>query len=172
MKNFAQKICLTLTLALLLFTSTCFAKITNDDFCIGGVYIGQPISEVIAKYGEPEVKKSEYGNILYYIFSSPKGKILVNAYEKVHGVEVEKGSRIATKAGIKLGATSDKVESVYGAAKHVLFKNYENKKGRRIPALYYTTTISEGDKMRGIEFVFLLDKDKTVKTMWIGYTGE
>ena len=36
MKNFTQKLCLTLTLALLLFTSTCFAKITKDDFCIGG----------------------------------------------------------------------------------------------------------------------------------------
>ena len=141
-------------------------------FASGGGYIGQPISEVIAKYGEPEEKKSEYGTTLYYIFSSPKGKILVNAYEKVNGVEVKEGSRISTKAGIKLGATSDKVESVYGAAKHVLFKNYENRKGGRVPALYYTTTIPEGDKMRGIEFVFLLDNDKTVKTMWIGYTGE
>ena len=74
MKNFTQKLCLTLTLALLLFTSTCFAKITKDDFCIGGVYIAQPMSEVIAKYGEPEVKKNDEGDPRYYVFSSPKGK--------------------------------------------------------------------------------------------------
>jgi hypothetical protein len=169
MKNFAQKICLTLTLALLLFTSTCFAKITTDDLCIGGISFGQPISEVIAKYGEPEEKKSEYGTTLYYIFSSPKGKILVHAYEKVYGIHVKEGSRIATKAGIKLGATSDKVESVYGAAKHVWYKN--GKQGR-IPALFYSTRIPEGDNMRPVEMVFLLDKDKTVKTMWITYIGE
>ena len=169
MKNLTQKLCLTLTLALLLFTSTCFAKITTGDLCIGGISFGQPISEVIAKYGEPEEKKSEYGTTLYYIFSSPKGKILVHAYEKVYGIHVKEGSRIATKAGIKLGATSDKVESVYGAAKHVWYKN--GKQGR-IPALFYSTRIPEGDNMRPVEMVFLLDKDKTVKTMWITYIGE
>ena len=169
MKNLTQKLCLTLTLALLLFTSTCFAKITKDDFCIGGVYIAQPMSEVIAKYGEPEVKKNDEGDPRYYVFSSPKGKILVGSYDKVTWAQVEKGSRIATKAGIKLGVTSDKVESVYGTARHVTYK--DGKRGR-VPALLYSTSIPEGDNMRVIEMAFILNKDNTVKTIWIAYAGE
>ena len=169
MKNFTQKLCLTLILALLLFTSTCFAKITKDDFCIGGVYIAQPMSEVIAKYGEPEVKRNDEGDPRYYVFSSPKGKILVGSYDKVTWAQVENGSRIATKAGIKLGATSDKVESVYGTARHVTYK--DGKRGR-VPALLYSTSIPEGDNMRVIEMAFILNTDKTVKTIWIAYAGE
>ena len=176
MRNFTQKLCLTLTLALLLFTSTCFAKITKDDLCIAGIYMGQPMSEVISKYGNPVIEKSESGYSDYYIFSGLKGSFTVNDGDTVEWVQVVKNCRYSTKAGIKIGSTSDEVESVYGTAKHVNLKDIDengNIKALR-PSLQYYVKIPDytANFDRWAELTFVLDENKKVMDMYFRYRGE
>lgn len=175
MKNLTQKLCLTLTLALLLFTSTCFAKITTDDLCIGGISFGQPISEVIAKYGEPEKKPDGWGGF-YNSFSGIRGEIRVSEGDTVTWVRVAGDSRYATKKGIRIGSTSDEVEAAYGTAERHVFTRDENNNPIHINALRYPTfvleTISTGTFKRGIELMFVLDKNKKVTDIYFMYAGE
>ena len=171
MKNLTQKLCLTLTLALLLFTSTCFAKITTDDLCIGGISFGQPISEVIAKYGEPE-KVSGRWESFSYIFSGLKGSIEVSGGDTVTWARIRGNSRYATKAGIRIGSTSDEVETAYGTARHHVFTRDENDNPIHINALQYTAFVLENNYRRGIELTFVLDKNKKVNDIYFMYAGE
>ena len=171
MKNLTQKLCLTLTLALLLFTSTCFAKITKDDLCIGGISFGQPISEVIAKYGEPEKVSGRWGSFSY-IFSGIKGSIEVSGGDTVTWARVRGNSRYATKKGIRIGSTSDEVESAYGTAQRHVFTRDANDNPIHINALRYPTFVLENNYKRGIELMFVLDKNKKVNDIYFMFAGE
>lgn len=108
------------------FTGTCFA-IEESDLNIGGIYLGQPIKEVIAQIGKPiskeKLKDKEFGYIelahkrYKYDFVKNGAKFTVIADRNVKGVIVNKTAEaagLATKAGISLGATGDDVLKAYG----------------------------------------------------------
>ena len=51
-------------------SGSCFAQATKADLCIGGISYEQPLSELIAKYGQPVEKRPGC-----YVFSSNEGPI-------------------------------------------------------------------------------------------------
>ena len=54
-------------------TGTCFA-VSKEDFVIGNIRLGQPITEVIAKYGQPvqQEQSNEYSR--YYFVKEGNAK--------------------------------------------------------------------------------------------------
>ena len=52
--------------AMMLVTTTCFAQISVSELNIGGVYIGQPVSEVIDRFGEPSSKGTSNTGEAYF----------------------------------------------------------------------------------------------------------
>ena len=116
-----------LAIAVSAFTGTCFA-IEESDLNIGGIYLGQPIKEVVAKMGKPvskeKLKDIDFGyttklaNKRYeYGFVKNGAKFTVIADKNVKGVIVNKTAEaagLATKAGISLGASGDDVLKAYG----------------------------------------------------------
>jgi len=115
--NFKKLVVTLVALVTVAVSGSCFAQITKDDLRVGGIYHSQPISEVIAKYGQPVEKRPGC-----YVFSSNDGpiEIYTNYNETVKGkvvagMIVEGNSRVATKAGIRNGSTYEEIITAYGA---------------------------------------------------------
>lgn len=97
-------------------TGTCFA-FDQSDMNIGGIYLGQPMADVIAMYGQPIAKEPFPPKGIDFIFVKNGGKFRVGDVDTVNRVTVRADSAaagLATKAGIKLGSSVDDIFNAYG----------------------------------------------------------
>ena len=97
-------------------TGTCFA-FDQSDMNIGGIYLGQPMADVIAMYGQPIAKEPLPPKGINFIFVKNGGKFRVGDVDTVNRVTVRADSAaagLATKAGIKLGSSVDDIFNAYG----------------------------------------------------------
>ena len=110
------------TAAMMLATATCFAQIYKSDLDIGGIYYGQPMSEVYSKYGNSKVLQrymSGYAIKFYCdggsftVGTSDTSNAQTVAYFSLHEVYY-KGNNIKTKAGISVGSMLADIKSAYG----------------------------------------------------------
>ena len=108
-----RKLIMTATVATMtLATATCFAMISKSDLNIGGIYYGQPISEVVRIFGQPEWRKPDFIKFRYgsiNIFITPSGSDTVIQASITGG-----DHNLKTKAGIGVGATMDDLRAAYG----------------------------------------------------------
>ena len=108
------------SLLLLAITASvpCFAQITESDLSIAGVYFGQNFSEVKAVYGNPVKSRKVIGSgVMEYSFASNGTRFDVTTDSKsitVRGVVVSGNNGLATKAGIKVGMSMNRVIELYG----------------------------------------------------------
>ena len=94
-------------------TGTCFA-IELEDLNIGGICLDQPISEVIARYGEPVEKTENAPDGISYNFDYNGQLFNVYCVGNVASVTVISEGPLETKAGIKIGSTAEDVLKAYG----------------------------------------------------------
>jgi len=100
--------------ALLVMTSmSAFAQISVSDLNIGGIYYGQPLSDVIRRLGQPEWRKPNFIKFRYQttnVFITPS-----EAQTTVAAAEfAAPNPNIKTKAGIGRGSTLADVKPAYG----------------------------------------------------------
>lgn len=116
--NVKKAVMTVVTMLAIMATGTCFA-VSKEDFVIGNIRLGQPLAEVIAKYGQPvqQEQSDEYSR--YYFVKEGNGKwFLVDTTpagdRPVLSVALNGDIKIATKAGIKVGSTGAEVKNTYG----------------------------------------------------------
>lgn len=99
---------------LLMLTVTCFARISTDDLVIGGIYPGQPWSEVISLYGQPSFENREPdGNYRYYYEKNGQfGVDVVSGH--VTGLYNTGNTSLTTTKNIRLGSTREELIQAYG----------------------------------------------------------
>ena len=117
-KLFMSAIVAVMTLA----AATCFAQISLSDLEINGIYIGQPISEVFNKLGEP-TKILHYDNsiVQYQYAANGGGNFSVTPTadgQNVQSMGVLKSRGFVTKAGIGIGSSLANIKAVYGEPNH------------------------------------------------------
>lgn len=98
---------------------SCYAKITEADLNIGGIYYGQPAAYVIKKLGEPVRRQVTPPAGSAPVFKYGNAEILVkyNDYHPaVWGAYVLSGDGVYTAAGIGIGSSYDAVIKAYGPA--------------------------------------------------------
>ena len=102
--------------AMTLVTATCFAQISTDDLLIGGLYPGQPWSEVVDMYGQPSWTQVQPTKEMAYIYDSIKGGqvLLQKENERVTFIAITSNKLMSTVRGICLGATKAEVLNSYG----------------------------------------------------------
>ena len=107
-----------ITMLVIMATGTCFA-VSKEDFVIGNIRLGQPLAEVIAKYGQPvrQEQSNEYSR--YYFVKEGNAKwFLVDTAptddKSVLCVALNGDVKMATKAGIKTGSTGSELKKAYG----------------------------------------------------------
>ena len=105
-----------MVLAITLETATCFAQISKSDLNIGGIYYGQPWSEVIATYGQPVRREQRPPAGKNNIFAYSNFEFLANPInnEYVYEVFIKDNCTFTTKAGIGIGSTLAEVQAAYG----------------------------------------------------------
>ena len=54
-----------MVLTMILGTTNCFAQISKSDLNIGGIYYGQPLSELVRMLGQPEWRKPNFIKFKY-----------------------------------------------------------------------------------------------------------
>lgn len=157
-----------LAIAVSAFTGTCFA-IEESDLNIGGIYLDQPIKEVVAQMGKPvskeKLKDIDFGyttklaNKRYeYGFVKNGAKFTVIADKNVKGVIVNKTAEaagLATKAGITLGSSDEEVLKAYGKPTWDYKDNLLDKTLSRI--LYYRKLINGDEEQLLFRFEFDLN---------------
>ena len=116
--NIKKLVMTVITMLAITTTGTCFA-ISKADFVIGNIYLGQPLNEVIAKYGQPvhQDQSNEYPR--YYFIKEGKSKwFLVDTMptgdKSVLSVALNGDIKLATKAGIRMGSTGAELKKAYG----------------------------------------------------------
>lgn len=101
---------------LMVFTSVCFAKITDSDLSIGGFYYGESIEDVIATVGEP-VGESSIGVHERALVFQLKDKSTINiVFENgfITSIKAVGGSFMTTSAGIRANSTLQDIINAYG----------------------------------------------------------
>ena len=99
-------------------SATGFAQITTDELVVGDFYPGKPWSEIIATYGQPDdkfmfpSKQVKYG----YVYNSIKGGQIIfeKENEYVTVISIVSNKLMATRKGIRLGATENDIINAYG----------------------------------------------------------
>lgn len=165
-----KKTVLAVVAMLVMMTATCFAQITFDDLKIGGVYVGQPMEEVLEKYGEPvEITVFAPKGDLYHFKDENGSEIKVARLSPsanyVISISLTGSSRIFTSAGIGLGSKVDDIISVYGTpdSDYLLFGNR---------CLDYHFPI-ESKIYRSILLQFVTDKDNdSIKAIGSHYVSK
>lgn len=98
---------------------SCYAKITEADLNIGGIYYGQPAADVIKKLGEPVRRQKTPPAGSAPVFKYGNAEILVKYNDfrpTVWGVWIISGDGVYTAAGIGIGSSYDAVIKAYGPA--------------------------------------------------------
>lgn len=110
-----------MSLAILLFSSVCFAE-ESTEVSLGGIRLGMTYEEVIAMYGEPTIKFDlvnvedgrirakfiEYGDTIQITFSDKKGNFGV-----VKNVFVSSDNGWMLPSGIKVGSKESDFRKIY-----------------------------------------------------------
>ncbi len=126
MKKMLLALLLTLSIA-----SVANARITENRIALGGIYLGQPIDEVISMYGQPYEIETRGNSRLYHFFKHavthsdgitshiPALRVMVeNA--KVFYVDVNTNGigtkEFSTPDGIKVGSNIEDMMKAYGKA--------------------------------------------------------
>ena len=116
-----RKFVMTVTVAVMtLATATCFAQITVDDLVINGIYVGQPVTEVINRLGEPAQKTTFPGGgsmtqYSYNFGSSDSFSFTTSSDgQNVVAASVSNGCNFVTKAGIGIGSSFADIKAAYG----------------------------------------------------------
>ena len=102
-----------MVLAVILETAACFAQISKSDLNIGGIYYGQPLSELVRMLGQPEWRKPNFIKFRYgsaNIFITPSDSQTTVVAATITGGDND----LKSKAGIGRGATLDEIKAVYG----------------------------------------------------------
>ena len=142
-------------------SGTCSA-IEREDLNIGGIFLGQRISEVFARYGQPaEVKHSiPNGRTCIFKINGCELKVSTTSIDDtgtVTGVKMTGDTGLAMEAGIKFGSTADEIIKAYGD------NASECKPEARdfgVKGLAYSITLKTKSKYDTC--FFFLDKDKKV----------
>lgn len=107
-----------LTIILTLSTTNCFAKISVDDLEINGIYLGQPISEVVNRFGQTHAVQCAPKGVSYIYRIGGKNKFTVTSSENkggnVVGVGIYENCDFVTKAGIGVGSSLTDIKASYG----------------------------------------------------------
>ena len=121
MMNIRKLFLSAIMLAMMIVTATCFAQISVSELNIGGVYIGQPITEVFDRFGEPsEIGPSNTGEAYFWFVSGSNYNymLIVQSSSDRSGYVVVAssgvGGNLLTKAGIGAGASLTSVKAIYG----------------------------------------------------------
>ena len=90
-----------------------------EDMNIGGIYLGQPMSEVTAKLGKPVKSEPGAPKGIVYLFNKNGAKIWIKASSSdssgdVMSIGITGDSKLTTKTGIKYGSSVDEIKKVYG----------------------------------------------------------
>ena len=134
-----------MVLAVILETAACFAQISKSDLNIGGIYYGQPLSELVRMLGQPEWRKPNFIKFKYgssNIFITPS-----DTQDTVIQAIFSNGRHdLKTKAGIGYGSTLADIKAAYGEPDYV-----------SSVGVTYVTDLSDGNQYR--LSLFLSDKD-------------
>lgn len=105
-----------LTIFMLIISTTTYAKVSSADFAAGGIYVGQPVSEVVSIYGMPISVRPAAGKGEIYSYGQygTLFDIRTSGRETVEGVISSGNNGIATKAGIKYGSHINQIRAAYG----------------------------------------------------------
>lgn len=122
-----------MTILLLSFVSVAFAKISDNQISVGGIYLEQDISKVNAIYGKPKV--NTYNNYAVYGYLKDGCAIDVGCVNnKVVSIYVtsflgyyrEDNKKIATCDGIAIGSTEDELLKIYGNPDDIFYPQNQN----------------------------------------------
>ena len=140
--------------------------ITKEDLNVGGIYFGQKVSEIVARYGQPVKTVPRAPKGLDYVFSGEAGQFTVSPEfsssegEIVKGMIIKEGCGLATSRGIRIGATREEVKAVYGSPdrESMNFISYMVLRPETISGsvvynpVILVFNINEADKVKSIEF--------------------
>ena len=92
------------------------AQTTKEDFCASGIYIGQPVSDVVAIYGYPLKIEPAAGKGYFYMYGQYDTVFNIHSYDRniVSGFVSKGNNGSATKSGIKYGSSLNDVLNIYG----------------------------------------------------------
>ena len=103
---------------MMLATATCFAKISVDDLEINGIYLGQPISEVVNRFGQTHAVQCAPKGVSYIYRIGGKNKFTVTSSNNKGGnvvrVGIYENCDFVTKAGIGVGSSLTDIKASYG----------------------------------------------------------
>ncbi|MDY6291191.1 MAG: hypothetical protein SPL86_06880 [Succiniclasticum sp.] len=94
----------------------CSAQITEKDLNIGGIYIGQSMDEIVAKYGNP-IRKEPWGakgNAYVFVINGSEIAITLSKDRDVCGFSIKGNSKLILPSGIGLYASMDSIIKTYG----------------------------------------------------------
>ena len=109
---------LILSILLLLSAATANARIADERIALGGVYVGQSVSEVDAIYGKPaDISRSKANvAVMYYNYRNNGTNFHISFLNNiVTDVNVEGNNGIATPDGIKVGTPKEEVLKILGS---------------------------------------------------------
>ena len=154
-------------------TGTCFA-IEIEDLNIGGICLGQPISEVIANYGEPVEKVPDDSDGMSYNFDCEGQIFNVYCIGNVVSVTVNSEGPLATKAGIRIGSTAEDVLKAYGTPAYDYAATSPSSDGLARTISYSLPTQKLDEKGQSVPFfadlTFGIDANNTV--IWMSFLEE
>ncbi len=112
MKKIFTAICI---FTLMIFCTTCFAELPDEEFSAEKIYLDDELSDVKNLYGEPLEEHISYDKKIKRIFQTPKGKLLIsfNDRDKVDGISIMEGTS-ETGSFIKINSTAQEVIEKYG----------------------------------------------------------
>ena len=155
-------------------SAVCYAQISKEDLNIGGIYFGQPMSDVINKLGAPVRRISTPPAGSAPVFRYGNNEIGVRGSEKspVRGVWVVTGNGdgLFTSRGITVGSTYDEVIKAYGKADSDSFITHPNVQHHSL--LYYVPNTNPKDsKAKGV-LIFDMSSEKKVIHVSFAEWGE
>jgi len=149
--------------------------LTLEDLCIGGVYYGQPFSEVTNMYGKPVVTKEEGAPKVYFKHSFANNGTTFNVYTggnyytkepgDVFSVVISGNNGLATKRGMKYGSSLAQIEEVYGVPVNIS-KIYGTNDSLVIYKTRVAFTANNGrTQYKNYRLLFTLDSANKVKSI-------
>ena len=126
-----RKILMAMLMSLMIMVcGICSAQITEADLNIGGIYYGQSMNEVVAKYGNPvrKVITPPAGHRLVFLVDNSEIELRIDKKNsQVFEALITGNSLLKTKAGVYLGASVDNILNVYGTPDSVTNVDNDNK---------------------------------------------
>lgn len=165
-----HKLLVAVAAAALLFPAvTSFAMVEEADLVLGGVVVGESVSDALGIYGDPEKITVPALNYCDGILNYGKGFNISYDESKedpadgtVVAVDTTAENGVATSKGIQVGSTADDVLAAYGEPDNI------SGGGSYQRYAYYT-----GSNPRKDSHLMIFLKDNVVQHITVGYaTGE